>query len=112
MVKFVNYREDQVRPRILFYWSDEKSSRSVPLPFSGVSPNGFTRPRSTKSAVEELIARFAVWTFTKKWPNTFYFDALTNQLTISRGGKLETSAAKAFLKKLKEARGDSYARVS
>jgi hypothetical protein len=110
VVKFVNRGKNLVRPRILYYWGEEKSSRNVPMPFNGFSPSGFTRPHSNKSAVEQLIGRFALWALTKKWPNTFYFDQFTNQLTISRGGKLETSAAKAFLKKLKEARSDSYAR--
>src|ERR1044071_166385 len=52
-VKFVRYRKDQVRPRILFYWQGKKTSRSVPIPFNGLSSNGFSRPRSTRSAVEE-----------------------------------------------------------
>lgn len=108
-VKFVRYRDEQVRPRILFYWQGERKTRSVPLPLSGMTANGFAAPRSTKSAVEELIGRFALWALTKKWPHTFSFDQFTNQLTINTGGKFEKSGAKAFLKGLKEARGDSYA---
>jgi len=108
-VKFVRYHEEKVRPRILFYWQGERKTRSVPLPFRGMTANGFAAPRSTKSAVEELIGRFAVWALTKKWPHTFSFDQFTNQLTINTGGKFEKSGAKAFLKQLKEARGDSYA---
>jgi hypothetical protein len=109
VVKFVNAQKDQKRQRILFYWQGKKTSHSVPLPFHGLSPNGFSRPRSTKSAVEELIGRFFGWAITKKWPKTFYFDQFTNQLTISTGGKFETSAAKAFIKELKNAQGDAYA---
>jgi hypothetical protein len=109
VVKFVNYREDQVRPRVLFYWSDQKSVRSVTLPLSSMSGTGFTRPHSNRGAVEELIVRLALWGVGKKWPNTFYFDQFSNQLTISTSGKLETKGAKAFLKELKNARSDSYA---
>jgi hypothetical protein len=108
-VKFVRSQKDQVRPRILFYWQGKKTSHSIQLPLSDVSPNGLSQPRSTKSAVEELIGRLVGWAITKKWPNTFHFDQFTNQLTISTGGKFETSGAKAFIKELKKARGDSYA---
>src|SRR5438105_5442462 len=44
----------QVRPRILFYWSGQKSFHSIPLPLTGLSPNGFAMPRSGRSAAEEL----------------------------------------------------------
>jgi hypothetical protein len=108
-VKFVHYREGQVRPRILFYWQGERKTRNVPLPFGGAPANGFAAPRSTRSAVEELVGKLALWALTKKWSNTFSFDPFTNQLTISTGGKFEKNGAKAFLKQLKEARGDSYA---
>lgn len=108
-VKFVRYGGEKVRPRILFYWQGQKTSRSVPLPLSGMSAAGFTRPRSTRNAVEELIGRLSLWALTKKWPKTFSFDQFSNQLTITTGGKFETSGAKAFLKELKKARGDSYA---
>lgn len=108
-VKFVNYHEDKVRPRILFYWSDQKSLHNVPLPFSGISSNGFTMPRSGRSALGEGIARLFIWTISKKWSNKFYFDPFTNQLTVIKGGKLESKGAKAFLKALKEAQSSSYA---
>jgi hypothetical protein len=107
-VKFVRLSKDQVRPRILFHWQGKKISRSVPIPFHGLSPTGFSRPRSTGSAVTELIGRLAGWALTKRWPKTFYFDQLTNQLTISTGGKFETNGTRAFLKELKKARGESY----
>jgi hypothetical protein len=109
VVKFINYKGDQVRPRVLFYWSAQKSARSITLPLSSISATGFTKPHSSKSVVEELIVRLALWGAGKKWPKTFYFDQFSNQLTISTSGKLETKGAKAFLKELKSARSDSYA---
>lgn len=108
-VKFVNRGEGQVRPRIIFYWSEQKSFHSVPIPLRGLSPNGFAAPRSGKSAAGELIARLALWAIHKKFPRTFYFDQFSNQLTISTGGRLEVNGAQAFLKELKNARSDAYA---
>jgi hypothetical protein len=110
VVKFVSRREEQARPRILFYWSEQKSFHSVPIPLKGLSPTGFASPRSGKSAAEELIVRLTLWAIHKKWPHNFYFDQFTNQLTISTGGKLEANGAKAFVKELKNARSDEYAR--
>ena len=107
-VKFVTRSEDQVRPRILFYWSAQKSFHSIPLPLSGLSPNGFAMPRSGKSAAGELIARFLIWAVHKSWPRTLYFDPFSNQLTISMDGKLEVKGIKAFIKELKNARSDAY----
>ena len=109
-VKFVTRGEGRVRPRILFYWSAQKSFRSVPVPLAGLSANGFVKPRSGKGAAAELIGRLALWAAHKKWPRTFYFDQFTNQLTVATGGKLENKGMKAFLKELKKARGDDYAR--
>lgn len=108
-VKFVNHSEGQLRPRILFYWTARKSFRSLPIPMQGLSPNGFAMPRSGKSAAAELIGRLALWAVNKKWRGV-YFDQFTNQLTISTGGKFEVNGAKAFLKELKDARSDAYAR--
>lgn len=109
-VKFVARDAGQVRPRILFYWSAQKSFRGVQLPLSGLSANGFVRPRSGRGAAAELIGRLALWAAHKRWPRALYFDQFTNQLTIASGGKLEDKAVKAFLKELKKARGDDYAR--
>ena len=110
VVKFVSKAEGQVRPRILFFWSAQKSFHSVPVPFTGISPNGFAKPHSGKSAAGELILRLTLWAVHKKWPTKFYFDQFTNQLTITMGGKLEVKGARAFLKALKNARSDGYAR--
>jgi hypothetical protein len=109
-VKFVNLGEGQVRPRILFYWAAQKSFHSAPIPLNGLSPNGFALPRSGRGATQELGARLALWAIHKKWPRTFYFDQFTNQLTISTGGRLEINGTKAFLRELKNARSDAYAR--
>jgi hypothetical protein len=109
VVKFVNRSEEQVRPRVLFYWASQKSFHSIPIPLRGLSPNGFALPTSGKSAGGELIVRLAMWLIHKKWPRTFYFDQFTNQLTISTGGKLEIKGTKAFLNELKTARSDAYA---
>jgi hypothetical protein len=110
VVKFVNHKEGEVRPRILFFWSAQKSFHSVPVPFTGISPNGFAKPHSGKSAAGELILRLTLWAVHKKWPTKFYFDQFTNQLTVAMGGKLEEKGARAFLKALKHARSDDYAR--
>jgi hypothetical protein len=110
VVKFVNHKEDEVRPRILFFWSAQKSFHSVPVPFTGISPNGFAKPHSGKSAAGELILRLTLWAVHKKWPTKFYFDQFTNQLTVAMGGGLEEKGARAFLKALKHARSDDYAR--
>jgi hypothetical protein len=108
VVKFIKRSEEQVRPRILFFWSEQKSFHSVPIPLRGLSLNGFAMPRSGKSAATELIARLTLWAIHKRWPRNFYFDQFTNQLTISMGGKFEVDGTKAFLKELKTARGDAY----
>ena len=109
VVKFVNRGEEQVRPRILFYWSEQNSFHNVPLPLKGVSAAGFAAPRSGKGAAAELVARLALWAIHKKWPRTFYFDQFSNQLTISTGGRLEVKGAQAFLKELNNARSNAYA---
>lgn len=110
VVKFVNHRVGEARPRILYHWWNQKSFHSLPMPLSSMTTNGFSRPRSGKSVVEELIARLALWAVGKKWPNTFHFDQFTNLLTVKTGGKLERKGAKTFLKALEDARKDSYAR--
>jgi hypothetical protein len=110
VVKFVSQAEGQVRPRILFFWSAQKSFHSVSVPFTGLSPTGISKPHSGKSAAGELILRLTLWAVHKKWPTKFYFDQFTNQLTVAMGGKLEEKGARAFLKALKHARSDDYAR--
>lgn len=110
VVKFVTDPEGKARPRILFYWSAQKSSRSIPVPFTGISPSGFATSRSGKGAAAELIMRLALWAAHKKFPTRFYFDQFTNQLTIRMGGTLEVKGIKAFLQSLKNARSDAYAR--
>lgn len=109
-VKFVRLREDQVRPRILFYWSAQKSFHNIPLPLSGLSLNGLAAPRSGKSAAAEVIARLALLLAHKKWRG-LSFDQFSNQLSVSKGGRFEVSASKAFLKELKNARRDDYRRT-
>jgi hypothetical protein len=108
-VKFVRLREDQVRPRILFYWAAQRSFHNISIPLSGLSPNGFAAPRSGKSAAAELVARLALWAVHKRWRG-LSFDQLSDQLTVSKGGKFEVSAAKTFLKELKSARSEDYRR--
>lgn len=109
-VKFVHLREDQVRPRILFYWTAQKSFHNIPLPLKGLSANGFAAPHSGKSALAELIARLTLWTAHKKWRG-FSFNQFSNELTVSMSGKFEVNGTKAFLKELKDARRDDYKRA-
>ena len=87
--KSVSDRKEGVRPRILWYWSDQKSFRSVQIPSNGISLGGFQIPQSGRGAVVQLVGRVALWFIGKKWPSRFQYDPWTNQLTISMGGKLE-----------------------
>jgi hypothetical protein len=108
VLKYVSNQKDGKRPRILSYWSGKESIQTFPLPFTSISSAGFAGPRSGKSALGEVIARFALW-FVGKKSKRFEFDQFTNQLTINMGGKLERQGAKAFLRELKSARSSSYA---
>ena len=107
----VNDPKGGERQRVLLHWSGRNSFYSVTVPWSGITSSGFHGTSSGKKAGAELIGRGVIELISRIWPDRFQVDQLRNQVTIIKGGKLETEGAKWFLHQLTKIRNGFYAGV-
>jgi hypothetical protein len=104
----VNDLKGGERQRVLLHWSGRNSFYSATIPWSGITSSGFRGPSSGKKAGAELIGRGVLEIICRIWPGRCQVDQYRNQVTIIKGGKLETEGAKWFLDQLKKIRNGFY----